>query len=173
MVNIYRIGTGGEKTNHQICHAVDFIENNVVGIGFYRVGDISKITEGQLEKKISRDKEYKKEGSRKKAYIKSCLIRFRDELKKGDIVIAYMSPNTIVAVGKIKSGYFFDERRSRDSEEGPGLPHRRKVEWRKKPQFFNRKLLPYDFSSQLIRRGTIIPIYYDFNKIEKVLEKIS
>lgn len=96
MANIYRIGTGGEKTNHQICHALDFIENNVVGIGLYRVGDISKMTEDQLEKKIS--KEYKKESSRKKAYIKSCLLRFRDELKKGDIVIAYMSPNTIVAV---------------------------------------------------------------------------
>lgn len=71
----------------------------------------------------------------------------------------------------------FSKKNNRDLEgdpkEGLGLPHRRKVEWRKKPQFFNRKLLPDDFSSQPIRRGTIIPIYYDFNKIEKELGKIS
>lgn len=164
---IYRIVTG-PKINQEL-HANDFLRNNVVGIGFFRVGDISDMTESQLENKCAIY-------GLSSPHVKETLLRFRDEIKIGDIVIAYKFRNTVVAIGRIVSKYFFDNNYNRDSEEELGklgLPHRRKVIWRKKPQFFNRKLLPYDFSSQLIRRGTIIPIYYNFNKIEEVLEKIK
>lgn len=164
---IYRIVTGPEI--NQELHAHDFLSNNVVGIGFFRVGDISNMTESQLENKCAIY-------GVSSPHVKETLSRFRDKIKIGDIVIAYKFRNTIVAVGRIVGKYFFDNNYNRDSEEELGklgLPHRRKVIWRKKPRFFNRKLLPDEFSSQLIKRGTLIQIYYDFSIIEKELEKIS
>lgn len=162
--NIHIIKTGGVDTIFQIRHANDFIENNVVGIGFYLVGDISEMTEGELLKKVY--KIYKDEGPRIKGY----LLRLRDKIKIGDPFITYMSPNTIVAVGRIKGKYFFDKRYNMDSKEGLGLPHRRKVEWIKEPQFFSRYELPDYVSKRVALPPTFITIKYDFNKLIEYLK---
>lgn len=165
--NIHIIKVGGIDTIFQIDHANDFLKYSEIGIGFYKLGDISKMTEDELLKKAC--KIYKEEGPRIKGY----LLRFRDKIKVGDSVIAYRSPNTIVAVGRIKSGYFFDEMRNRDSKEGLGLPHRRKVEWMKESRNFSRYELTNYVSKRVALPPTFITINYDFNEIEKVLEKID
>jgi len=163
--NIHIIKTGGEKTIFQTDHSNDFIRYSEIGIGFYKVGDISKMTEDELLEKV-REKYDEEEIS----HIKGCLLRFRDKIKVGDLVIAYMSPNTIVAVGRITSGYFFDERRNRDSEEGLGLPHRRKVEWIEGSQNISRYELPDYVSKRAAIPSTFITINYDSNKLIKCLK---
>lgn len=163
--NIQIIKTGGEKTIFQVDHANDFIKYSEIGIGFYKVGDISKMIEDELLEKAC--KIYKEEGPR----IKGCLLRFRDKIKVGDLVIAYRSPNTIVAVGRITSGYFFDERRNRDSEEGLGLPHRRKVEWIKESLNISRYKLPDYVSKRAALPSTFITINYDSKEIEKIFKR--
>jgi len=84
--------------------------------------------------------------------------------------------NNVVAIGRVAGEYFFDKKYNRDSKwdpkEGLGLPHRRKVVWRRKPSF-SRKKLPDDLSSQLKQRGTLKQIYYPINKFEKEIRKIS
>jgi len=163
--NIHIIKTGGEKTAFQVDHANDFIRYSEIGIGFYKVGDISKKTEDELLEKV-REKYEEEEIS----HIKCCLLRFRDKIKGGDLVIAYRSPNTIVAVGRITSGYFFDERRKRDSEEGLGLPHRRKVEWIEGSQNISRYELPDYVSKRAALPSTFITINYDSKEIEKIFK---
>jgi len=165
--NIHIIKVGGIGTIFQIDHVNDFLKYNEIGIGFYKLGDISKKTEDELLEKACEI--YKDEGPRIKGY----LLRFRDKIKIGDPVIAYMSPNTVVAVGRIKSDYLFRKDRNRDSKEGLGLPHRRKVEWMKEPQNFSRYELPDYVSRRVALPPTFITINYNFNEIEKVLEKIS
>jgi len=164
---IYRIVTG--SLINQDLHADNFLKNNVVGIGWYRVGDISDMTESELGNKCAI---YGLSGP----YVKSVLLEFRDKIKVGDIVIAYKSKNNVVAIGRVAGEYFFDKKYNRDSKwdpkEGLGLPHRRKVVWRRKPSF-SRKKLPDDLSSQLKQRGTLKQIYYPINKFEKEIRKIS
>jgi len=75
------------------------------------VGDISGIAENKLLKKAC--EEYGKQGSR----LTKELLRFRDKIEVGDPVIAYRLDNTVLAVGRITSGYFFDKRRNKDSKE--------------------------------------------------------
>ncbi|GAI12837.1 unnamed protein product, partial [marine sediment metagenome] len=48
---IYRIVTG--SLINQDLHADNFLKNNVVGIGWYKVGDISDMTESELENKCA------------------------------------------------------------------------------------------------------------------------
>jgi len=164
--NIHIIKVGGIDTIFQIDHANDLLKYSEIGIGFYKLGDISKKTEDELLEMTCDI--YQEEGPRIKGY----LLRFRDKIKIGDPVIAYMSPNTVVTVGKIKSDYFFRKDRNRDSKEVLGLPHRRKVEWMKEPQNFSRYELPDYVSRRVALPPIFITINYDYNEIEKVLKNI-
>lgn len=98
---IYRIVTG--SLINQDLHAEDFLKNNVIGVGWYRVGDISNMTESELGNKCAI---YGLSGP----YVKSVLLDFKDKIKVGDIVIAYKSTNTVVAIGRVAGEYFFEKK---------------------------------------------------------------
>lgn len=159
--DIHRIVTGHEK---QDVYAAEFLKAGVVAVGWGGVGDIGHLTEEQLAEACE-----KYDNS---AEAKSVLLRFRDKIKIGDPVIAYKSPNTIVAVGTIESGYFFDDKDNLGSPKALGYSHKREVRWREKPQMFDRNFLPDDFRSSVCIPGTFRTLKYDFSIIEEELDKI-
>lgn len=159
--NIHIIKTGGKECKYECENAIDFTRYNEVGIGIFKVGDISSIAEEKLLKKAC--EEYEKEGSR----LTKELLRFRDKIEIGDPVIAYRLDNTVLAVGRITSGYFFDKRRNKDSKKGLGLPHRRKGEWIEEKQNFSRYELKDTVCEKVASRSKFITIRYDFKKIFK------
>lgn len=159
--NIHRIVAGHEN---QDAYAEAFLKHGVVAIG-WDVGDISKMNGDEIEKIATKNFDNPQEG-------KNTLLRFRDKIAKGDPVIAYKSPNTIVAVGRIVGDYYYDDKDNLGSSKGLQYPHKRKVEWIEKPQMFNRMFLPEDFRNTVSIPGTFKTLEYDFNIIEKELDKI-
>lgn len=150
---------------NQDAYAEAFLKHGVVAIG-WDVGDISKMNGDQIEKKAKAE-DY---GNPQEA--KSVLLRFRDKISIGDPVIAYKSPNTIVAVGRIVSDYYYDDKDNLGSSKGLCYPHKRKVEWREKPRMFDRMFLPEDFRTVVSIPGTFKTLGYDFSIIEKELNKV-
>lgn len=160
--NIHRIVTGHEK---QDLYAEAFLKYNVVAVGWY-MDDISNMRSEEIEKQAEiRGYDNPKEG-------RHVLLRFRDKIEIGDPVIAYRSPNTIVAVGKIVSDYFYDNKCDLGSAEGLCYPHMRKVNWREKPRMFDRIFLPEDFRNIVSIPGTFKTLQYDFSKIERALDNV-
>lgn len=158
---IHRIVTGHEN---QDAYAEAFLKHGVVAIG-WNVGDISNMKGDEIEKRV-REKGYSnpQEG-------KNVLLRFRDTIAIGDAVIAYKSPNTIVAMGRIVGDYYYDDKDNLGSSKGLNYPHKRKVEWRDKPRMFNRMYLPEDFRTLVSIPGTFKTLEYDFSIIEKEIDK--
>lgn len=160
--NIHRIIAGHEN---QDAYAEAFLKHGVVAIGWY-MGDISKMDGPEIEK------EAKARGYSNPQEGKNVLLRFRDKVAIGDPVIAYKSPNTIVAVGRIVSDYYYDNKDNLGSPKGLQYAHRRKVEWREKPRMFDRNFLPEDFRNVVSIPGTFKTLEYDFSVIEQELDKI-
>jgi len=159
--NIHRIVAGDKN---QDAYTEEFLKVGVVAVGWDEVGNISYLSEEQLAKACE------KYDNPKEA--KSVLLRFRDKIKIGDPVIAYKSPNTIIAVGRITSEYFFDDKDNLGSSKALGYPHKRWVTWREKPRVFDRNFLPDDFSSLVSIPGALKTLEYDFSVIEKELDKV-
>jgi len=122
--NIHRIVAGHER---QDAYAEAFLRYGVVAVGWH-MDDISNMTGEEIEKQAS----MRKYGNPKEA--KHVLLRFRDKINIGDPVIAYKSLNTIVAVGRITSDYFYDNKDDLGSLQGLWYCHKRKVNWREKPR---------------------------------------
>ncbi len=159
---IHRIVAGHEN---QDAYADAFLKHGVVATG-WNVGDISKMNGDEIQKKA------KAEGYGNPQEAKSVLLRFRDSIAVGDPVIAYKSPNTIVAVGRIVGDYYYDDKDNLGSSKGLHYPNKRKVEWMEKPRMFNRMYLPEDFRTAVSIPGAFKTLEYDFSVIEKELSKV-
>ena len=160
--NIHRIVAGHER---QDAYAEAFLRYGVVAVGWH-MDDISNMTGEEIEKQASMRK------YRNPKVAKDTLLRFRDKINIGDPVIAYKSPNTIVAVGRITSDYFYDNKDDLGSSDGLHFCHKRKVNWREKPRMFDRIFLPEDFRNVVSIPGTFKTLQYDFSKIEKTLDNV-
>lgn len=157
--NIHRIVAGHER---QDAYAEAFLNDHVVAVGWY-MDDISNMSGEEIEGQAEA------QGYDNPKEARNVLLRFRDKIEIGDPVIAYRSPNTIVAVGRIASKYYYDNKSNLGSQDGLHYPHMRKVDWREKPRYFDRSLLPEDFRNIVCIAGTFKTLKYDFTAIEKVL----
>lgn len=162
--NIHRIVAGHEK---QELYADEFLKTEVVAVGWGKVGDISDLTAEQLQAECEKyDYENPTEA-------KNVLLRFRDKIKVGDPVIAYKSPNTVIAIGRIVGDkYFYNDKDYLGSLKELAYPHKWKVNWKEKPRMFDRNFLPDDFSSLVSIPGTFKTLKYDFSTIEEELDKV-
>lgn len=160
--SIHRIVAGHEN---QEAYAEAFLKHEVVAIG-WDVGDITTMDGDEIEKMA------KAKGYKNPQQAKNVLLRFRDNIARGDPVIAYKTENIVVAVGRIIGDYYYDNKDNLGSPKGLDFPHKRKVEWREKPRMFNRAYLPEDFRDHVCIRGTFITLSYDFSIIEKELNEV-
>ncbi|MBQ4278746.1 MAG: EVE domain-containing protein [Rikenellaceae bacterium] len=86
----------------------DFIESDLIAIGWNDLGDLSKITSlSELKKRLSHTyPEYKEQAVHMNA---GQINRFVREIKKGDYAVSYNSEKRIYAVGEVVSEYVYDQ----------------------------------------------------------------
>ena len=98
-------------------------------------------------------------------------IRFRDEMKEGDVVLAYVCDNTVGLVGVVRGKMLFDD----ENETGGDFcyPNQRPVDWLDSPRFFSRNYLPGGLKDWVCSKGTILRIEYDLDRLVERLSNIE
>lgn len=106
----------------------EFKTKSVVAIGWWQVGDLSKVKDRQelQEKLLEALPEY---GEKKAIMAASQLYRFAHAMKKGDRVLTYHPSRRVYLVGIIVSEYEYDPKVSFDVDMDNRWPNLRKVDW--------------------------------------------
>lgn len=122
-------------------------EESVVAIGWPNVGDLRKIKDcAQLSEKLGRPH------SRAPLF----LWTFLKKMKKGDLILAYLTGNKIAYVGEVKGRYKYERKNKvgRDTNKGGfNYPHQRHISWWPEPRYFSRKELPMKIAEQFGKEG--------------------
>jgi len=122
-------------------------EEKVAAVGWTRAGDLAKARSiEQLHEKVQ-------------GRGPSTLSTFKKEIKKGDLILAYASRNTIAYVGEVIGPYKYDKKNKvgmDPSRGGFGYAHQRCVNWWPKPHYFSRKKLPMEIAVQIGIQGCTI-----------------
>lgn len=100
----------------------DFEKNNVVAIGWQKIGDLSNVKSPEEVRRMV-DAAYGEESQGWKAISASQLSRFRFDFKENDNVVTYDPEKRMYLVGTIRGPYSYDSGRKEYS-------HVRKVEWK-------------------------------------------
>jgi 5-methylcytosine-specific restriction protein B len=101
----------------------EFYEKGIIGIGWNRIGELSKFSSREEIKKAL--VEAFPESKSAQTNTSLCLWQFANEIKPGDILIAKRGLWEYIGYGIVQGDYFRDESRSE-------LKNVRKVEWKKK-----------------------------------------
>lgn len=102
----------------------ELIDESFVSIGWDELGDLNEIGGGREGLKLALSESKPEAKPRSIAVQAGMLLRFRDSIKVGDIVIAPFKPDSTINIGEIVGLYEYQ--RSADTHR-----HRRKVRWRK------------------------------------------
>jgi len=128
------------------------LKNDVIAIGWGRLGDISSFTEDQLKVQIEKSYPDYKQGL--KTWSFNSLWNFWHNIKLDDIVIARRGRKRIAAIGKVTKTAFFSEKMGKDRMpvylESP-YPYFISVEW-----FNDKKDITFD--NQVFAMQTIYEI---------------
>jgi restriction system protein len=109
---------------HNDTLTTELIDEGFVSIGWDELGDLTQIPGGRegLKTVLERERPGSKPGAI--AGWAGILVRFRDEIQVGDVVVAPYKPDSTINIGVVTGDYYFDQ----DATEHR---HRRRVEWRK------------------------------------------
>ncbi|EDN71469.1 conserved hypothetical protein [Beggiatoa sp. PS] len=131
---------------HYINRLNNFIELNLIAIGWPGIGDLSASDEADIKSRVKA-----KYGEDKLSYTVNTLLAFKKEILIGDIILVVPKANEseIVAIGQITSDYFFN---SKYDDYDIGYSHQRQVIWIEKS--FIRKELPKYISKKFGFRKT-------------------
>ena len=144
-----------------------FAAEGVIAVGWVRSEGIAGKTRDEIIQMLI-DEEI-----RNPEWGASQLITFRDEIEKGDIIIAYATGNIVALIGDVTSEYVFNNRnRVGNPKREIDYPNQRKMLWWDKPRNFHRNLLPGDLSESVASRGTIRVLDYDID-IHKLREDLN
>jgi predicted Mrr-cat superfamily restriction endonuclease len=151
MPNVFAVTTYYRSSEREQA-AEAWKQNGVVALGWPWVGDLEKFKSREaLSKKLD-------SGNRGS----SALWSFLNGVKKGDLILAYATRNTIAYVGTITGKYEYETSNRvglSTKKGGLGYPHQRRVKWWSKPLYFSRKELPMDIAKQIGLQGqTIVKI---------------
>lgn len=143
-----------------------FYQEGVAAIGWSEFGDLSDLTEEQI-KEISQ----KKFGRTVPESINDArqYVDFRDNIGKGDLVLAYRKNNIVAMIGEIESDPYFDDKNIIGNPDGEvGYANQRKMKWWIEPRNFHRSHLPDDLKNKVALPGTISIIAEDYDKIKLI-----
>lgn len=163
------------------------LKNNVIAIGWGKLGDISSFTEEQLKVKIEQSYPEYKQGQ--KTWSFNSLWNFWHNIQIDDIVIARKGRKRIAAIGKVTKTAFYNEKMGKDRMpvylENP-YPYFISVEWMndKKDIGFEKQVfamqtiyeIPESKYEMLLKGndpevGTEVPDHEIINKTEFYMEK--
>jgi restriction system protein len=102
-----------------------FTKNNVVALGWARLGDLSKLPGTREAFKKHYSEGYPDASGGTIPTSAGQLFRFVHEMKLGDLVCYPAKSERVIHIGRITGAYIFDP------SDMPGYPHRRSVQWLK------------------------------------------
>ena len=147
-----------------------YLHEGLIAIGYVYDKAVSQKNEEAIKKYFREDRDLTEQQVGQSA---SIFLKFRDEIKEGDVVFAYAGGNKIALVGEIIGPHKFNDRNIVGDEKGDiGYPNQRKVKWWDTPQSFDRTFLPRDLSEWVARPGTLAIRDYDIKKLRLALQKI-
>lgn len=128
----------------------NFIELNVIAVGWPGIGDLSASNWSDIEYRVRA--KYGEEGLSSTV---NTLSAFKEKILIGDIIIVVpkLNDSEIVAIGQVTSDYFFNPKYD---DYDIGYSHQRQVAWIEKR--FIRKDLPKTLSEKLGFRKTFIKL---------------
>lgn len=109
---------------HNDTLTTELTEENFVSLGWNIIGDLTQIPGGRDELKAELARITPEERHKAIPTWAGMLLRFRDEMTIGDIVVAPYKPDSTINIGIISSDYYFDSTASTHR-------HRRTVQWKK------------------------------------------
>lgn len=118
---LYKPGEQGSKWELML-------ERGLMGIGWSKLGDLSRYTKEQIKSKLDEFYPIKKESGRKNDV--KTLYDFANEIKIGDVVLAMKGTTQILGYGEVMSDYFYDT--NKDTDTSDKFCSFREVKWTKK-----------------------------------------
>lgn len=109
---------------HNDTLTTELIEENFVSLSWDSISDLSQIQGGRDGLKSELARITPEERHKAIPTWAGVLLRFRDELQIGDIVVAPYKPDSTINIGVVSSDYYFDVSAKTHR-------HRRKVDWKK------------------------------------------
>src|SRR6266516_1982962 len=104
-----------------------FASEGVAAIGWSSLGDIGSKTRQEIKDLIQEKWRSSEQESSRMTWE---LLTFRDRVKIGDTVIAYVRDNTVALVGEVVRSYEFNNRNKVGDKGGPvGYAHQIGVRW--------------------------------------------
>lgn len=150
-----------------------FIEEGVVAIGWSDVGDLSGRNRDEIKESIKNVYKKLEYTEQEAASAAGALLRFRDEISKGDFVFAYARHNRVAVIGEVIGDYEFNQKNKVGDPDGEiDYANQRRVKWRAWPRNFDRSYLPDEVAQKVALPGAIHVFEYDFEKLMKSLNAI-
>jgi len=147
-----------------------YLQEGLIAIGYVYNKAASQMDEAGIKNYLRKDRELSEGQIGTSA---SIFLKFRDEIKEGDKVLAYAGGNQVALVGEIAGPHKFNDKNIVGDEKGDvGYPNQRKVKWWDAPQNFDRSYLPSDLSGWVARPGTLAIRDYDIKKLTSALQRI-
>ncbi|MBN8204851.1 restriction endonuclease [Microbacterium esteraromaticum] len=139
----------------------ELVDEGFISIGWDRLGALSEIRQGRegLKRALTNlDPDAKPRSIAGQAGV---LVRFRDEMKPGDVVVAPYKPTSTINIGVLVGDYYYDASAGTHR-------HRRRVEWRKTE-------LPRTVFSQsaLYEIGSVLTVFRVRNHAEEFLAALE
>lgn len=109
---------------HNDVLSTELIEDSFVSIGWDATGDLSLIPGGREELKKMLLQLVPEKNHKSIPVWAGILLRFRDEIEVGDVIVAPYKPDSTINIGIVRSGYKYDAAAATHR-------HRRRIEWKK------------------------------------------
>lgn len=109
---------------HNDTLTTELVDDGFISIGWDELRDLTTIPGGREGLKERLTQEFPDNKPQAIASWAGTLIRFRDEMQTGDVVVAPYRPDSTVNIGVITSDYYYEAGAETQ-------PHRRRVEWKR------------------------------------------
>jgi predicted Mrr-cat superfamily restriction endonuclease len=151
---------------HHINRVKEFLKDDIVAIGWPKLGNLEKHSKRSEIKKLLR-KQYPKTSNQSIGQKAGIIYRFRSEIEKGDYIV--MPDGPIIYIGKIKDNkYGFKENLLQE-----GYPNHRNIEWLFDKKGIKRNFLYGRVFDSLKGRQTVFSISLeDISEIVKNKEHL-
>lgn len=145
----------------------EFLEDNIIAIGWPQIGNLSKLGKDEIRKEIISNEYYRNEydTTRKLSMAVSQVQRFVIEMNIGDYVIVPDLED--IYIGIIASDYMYVENLDNDNE---GYPHQRKVEFK---LHLTRDDLDQNLRDSLRATMTLANLSDHRNIVKDLVEKVD
>lgn len=109
---------------HNDTLTTELIDENFVSLGWDSMGDLSQIPGGREELKTELAQQTPEDSHKAIPIWAGILLRFRDEIRIGDVIVAPYKPDSTINIGIVRGNYEY-------VPEAQTHRHRRRVEWKK------------------------------------------